>query len=93
MGFHDNLATRAHLSGRTAEEFSAAAQKHANATWFYIAIGAVVWWLTSWVWALLPFAVAAFVAIQSVSATMIASRLEEYENLRKPEGAQNDEPT
>ncbi len=51
MGFHDNLAGRALLNRKTSEQFSSAARKHANATWFYIIIGAVVWWLTSWVWA------------------------------------------
>jgi hypothetical protein len=82
MGFHDNLAGHALLKGKTSEEFRSAAKKHANATWIYAIIGGVVWWLTSWVWALIPFAIAAFVAFQSVSATMIASRLEKFERGR-----------
>lgn len=79
MSLHDNLAQRAFLGGKTSAQFHSAAQKHANATWFYIIIGAVVWWLASWAWALILFAIGAFVAFQSVSATMVASRLEKFE--------------
>jgi hypothetical protein len=80
MQFHDKLAQRALSEGRTSLEFHAAAQKHANATWLYLAAGGLVWWLVSWVWALLPFAVAAYVAFQSTSATSIATRLEKFES-------------
>jgi hypothetical protein len=79
MAFHDKLAQHAFRSGKASSQFHLAAQKHANATWVYIIIGAIVWWVVSWVWALVPFAIGAFVAFQSVSATMIASRLEKFE--------------
>jgi fatty acid desaturase len=79
MEVHDKMAQRAFLSGKTSVEFSAAAQRHANATWFLAIVGVVVWWFASWGWALIPFALAILVALQSISATMIATRLEKLE--------------
>ena len=80
MPFHDQVALKARLDGNTSAQFRAAAQKHANATWVYLIIGAIVWYFASWLWALIPFAFAAYVAFQSVSATAVAIRLEKYEN-------------
>ncbi len=77
MSFHDNVAYKAASMGKTATQFNAAAQEHANATWFFLIIAGVVWYFTSWGWALIPAAVAAFTAFQSVSSTMIATRLEQ----------------
>jgi uncharacterized membrane protein YgcG len=42
---HDKLALQAAASGKTAEQFKEAAQKHANAAWFLLIMAAVVWYL------------------------------------------------
>lgn len=80
MSFHDSVALRARLDGDTSAQFRAAAQRHANAAWIYLIIGAIVWYFTSWLWALIPLAFAAYVVFQSFSATAVAIRLEKYEN-------------
>ncbi len=36
MSLHDKLAQKAIAMGRSSSEFTAAAQKHANASWFYV---------------------------------------------------------
>jgi hypothetical protein len=80
MSLHDQIALKARLDGNTSAQFRTAAQKHANATWVYLLIAGAVWYLTSWPWALIPAAFAAYIAMQSISATAIAVRLERYEN-------------
>jgi hypothetical protein len=79
MSAHDQMAMNARLDGQTSVMFRQAAQRHANATWIYLIIAGIVWWLTAWYWALIPAALAIFTIIQSVSATAIANRLEAYE--------------
>lgn len=76
MALHDELAKKAAAMGKQPHEFSVAAQKHANATWLYLILGAGVWYFFGWIWALIPGALAAYSAFQSVSATLIADRLE-----------------
>ena len=80
MSFHDQIALKARLDGNTSAQFRAAAQKHANATWVYLIIAGIVWYFTSWPWTLIPGALAIYVAIQSISATAVAMRLEKYES-------------
>jgi uncharacterized membrane protein YdbT with pleckstrin-like domain len=79
MSFHDQIALKARVDGNTSAQFRAAAQRHANATWIYLIIAAIVWYFTSWLWALIPGALAVYVAVQSISATAVAVRLEKYE--------------
>ena len=79
MSFHDSVALKARLDGNTSAQFRMAAQRHANATWIYLIIGGIVWYFANWLWALILFALAAYVAFQSVSATAVAIRLEKYE--------------
>lgn len=79
MSFHDRIALKARLDGNTSVQFRVGAQRHANATWIYLIIAGLVWHFTSWLWALIPFAFAAYVALQSISATAVAIRLEKYE--------------
>lgn len=74
--FHDRLADAAERDRNTPGEFSAAAQKHANAFWMWAIAGVVIWLLFSFVWALIPFALAALAAAQSVSSTRVAKRME-----------------
>ncbi len=81
MSFHDQLAHKALLNGHTSQQFHHADQKHAHATWFYLLIAGLLWYFTNWMWALIPGVLAAFVACQSISATLVAIRLEK---LRKP---------
>jgi hypothetical protein len=80
MSIHDKMAYRAFIAGRKAEEFRHAAQKHANATWIYLIIAGIVWYFTSWIWALIPGALGTFTAIQSISATVIVIKLEKLES-------------
>lgn len=82
MSFHDALAETALRDGNTSEQFRAAAQRHANAFWFYAAIGGGIWYFLSWEWALVPFGVTAFVAFQSVSSTLVARKLEQRAAIR-----------
>ncbi len=72
----------AHLAirdGNTSAQFRAAAQRHADATWYVLFAAAAVWYFAGWKWAMIPAAYAAFRAIQSVSATSVAVRLEKHE--------------
>jgi hypothetical protein len=57
MSFNDRAASKAIASGKGAADFSVAAQKHANATWFYLIVAGSVWYFTGWGWALIPFAI------------------------------------
>lgn len=75
MPLHDKLAQKAVSMGKGAAEFSAAAQKHANATWFYAIVAGVVWYFFGWGWALILIVLAIYTAFQSVSATMVAARI------------------
>jgi hypothetical protein len=79
MSLHDKLVQKAVTMGKSSSEFSAAAQKHANATWFYLIVAAVGWYFFGWLWALIPIALGVYAIFQSVSATMIATRLENRE--------------
>jgi len=90
--FHDKLAGKALLNGRTAKEFHIAAQRNANATWVCFAIAGLVWYFATWYWALIPFAFAVLSALRSISATMIETRLEKIERKffsREGEGGTN----
>lgn len=75
MGVIDALTAKALEKGSNSAELSAAAQRHANSTWFYLIAAAIVWYFFGWGWALIPLAFAAFKILQSVSATLIATRL------------------
>jgi predicted MFS family arabinose efflux permease len=79
MGFHDRLASKAYIDGHTSREFAGAAQRNANAFWFFAVITAVVSWFASWKWATVPAVLAAWSAVQSISATMIQTRIEKSE--------------
>ena len=48
MSVVDGLAAKAIEMGKSSSEFSAAAQKHANATWFYAIVGGLVWYFIGW---------------------------------------------
>jgi hypothetical protein len=80
MGFHDQIALRAHLAGEKSSLYRHAADQHAKAFWFLLIITGIVWYVSAWYWALIPGSLAVFVAIQSVSATAVAIRLDKYEN-------------
>ena len=79
MKFHDQIAFRAILDGEKSTLYRHAAQKHANATWVYLMIAVLVWHFANLWWALIPFALGVFTALQSVSATFVAQRLEKHE--------------
>jgi hypothetical protein len=80
MALHDKLAHKAIAMGKHSSEFSEAAQKHANATWFYLIVAGAVWYFFGWLWALIPAALGVYTAFQSISATLIATRLESQES-------------
>jgi Kef-type K+ transport system membrane component KefB len=78
---HDKLDTlQAAASGKTAEQFKEAAQKHANAAWFLLIMAAVVWYFLGFVWALIPGALVIYGALMSFSSTSIARRLEKSDS-------------
>jgi len=79
MGWHDSLAVRAIAMGKTATDFHRGAQNKANAAWLFLVVAGVVWYFVDWRWALIPVAIAAFSALQSVSATLVATRLEKVQ--------------
>ena len=79
MGWHDGLAARAITMGKTAAEFKKGAQHKANATWLSLAVAGAVWYFVGWAWAMVPAFFAAFSAFQSVSASLIAARLDKAE--------------
>ena len=80
MGFHDQIALRAHLAGEKSPLYRHAADQHAKAFWLFLILAGMVWFFTAWYWALIPASLAVFVAIQSASAKAIAARLDKYEN-------------
>jgi hypothetical protein len=75
MGIHDRMAQGEWLKGRDPQRFHVAAQKHANATWVFLIVAGIVWYFSSWKWALIPAALALITGAQSVSATLIATKL------------------
>ena len=81
MALHDKLASKAISSGKGAADFSAAAQKHANATWFFLIVAGAIWYFLGWGWALIPVAIGIYTAVQSVSATMVATRIEKLKKI------------
>jgi hypothetical protein len=58
----------------TAKDFDKAAQRHANASWYYGILSGIIFYFFSW-WALIPGAMTLFVIIQSVSSTKMADNL------------------
>ena len=80
MRIFDNMVQKALAMNKHSSEFSVAAQKHANATWAYLIIAGVVWYFFGLLLALVPFVIGVFTAFQSISATIIASRLETIES-------------
>ena len=78
MAFHDKLAYLALQKGHSAATFHASAQRHANRTWFFAVMAVGTWLLIGWSWALIPAALALFSVTRSISATMVAIRLEKF---------------
>lgn len=76
----DRLADAAERDRNTPAHFRAAAQNHANAFWMWGMVGVVAWLLFSFVWALIPFALAVLAATQSVSSTLVANRMEDRQS-------------
>ncbi len=80
MSIYDALERKAVEMGKTPAEFSAAAQRHANMTWVWALVGGVVWYFADWQWALIPAALGLLSAFQSVSSTVVATRLAERQS-------------
>lgn len=76
MSVHDRIAETALDDGNTPHQFRAAAKSHAKAFWLFAAIGAGVWFFAGWGWSLMPLGLALLVAVQSISSTLTAKRLE-----------------
>lgn len=76
MGWHDSLAAKAADMGKTAPQFRAGALRKAKATALLLVVAGAVAYFTGWAWALVPGVMAAWTALQGLSATMIANRLE-----------------
>jgi len=80
MGWHDSLALKAHMDGKKPGDFKRAAQNKANNTWFWGLVFAGVWYFWGISWAVIPAALAALSAFQSISATKIEMRLEKMQS-------------
>ena len=65
--------------GKGSLEFRAAAQKHANATWLILIGGGLIWYFFGWPWGLMLVTLGVYTALKSISATMVATRLENQE--------------
>jgi hypothetical protein len=77
MNLIARLVLSARIDGNTAQEFHAAAQRHANMTWLWAIVSGCMWYFLGWVWAILPFALTLFSIVQSVVSTKVALQLEE----------------
>jgi fatty acid desaturase len=84
MGWHDALAVKMAEAGRTSAEFRAGARRKAGVTLLLLAGAGAVGYFLGWAWALLPGVAAIWPAFQSVSATLVASRLEAMEARSRP---------
>jgi hypothetical protein len=69
MSLHDKLAQKAKAMGKSSSEFTIAAQRHANATWFLVIAAVFVWYFWGWVWALIPIVSGVLTAFQSIRGT------------------------
>jgi hypothetical protein len=79
MGIHDKLAMKALLQGKSSGEFKKAADSKANTAWFLLAITLALSYFSESNWYLLPLVLMAVTILQSISATLIAERLEKLE--------------
>ena len=85
MGWHDALAAKSAEMGKTSAEFRAGARRKAGATCLFLIAAGAVGYFGGWAWAAIPGAVAVWSAFQTMSATLIASRLEVLEKQRRPD--------
>ena len=83
MSFYSNLTQKSISMGKTSSEFTKAAQDNANATWFYGILGGILWYFFSGTWAIIPFILAIYSAFQSVSATIISDKINEFNSGNK----------
>ncbi|MBA3697807.1 MAG: hypothetical protein H0W78_02920 [Planctomycetes bacterium] len=51
-------------------------QSFANSMWSWMIVVGLVWWLTSWMWALIPGSLAVICIIFSISNGLRANKLE-----------------
>jgi hypothetical protein len=79
MGWRDSVAIKARQMGKTSGDFKKGSQRKASTTCLYLSVAGAVWYFVGWPWALIPAALAALSACQTVSATMVALRLEKAE--------------
>ena len=76
MGIVEGLVRKAISMGRTPQDFRNAAQRKANAFWWWLIPGGAVWYFASWKWAI-PFALlSVWCAWDSVWASLIVRRME-----------------
>jgi len=79
LAWHDDLAATARRKGKRSEQFHATAQRYADSSWWWLITIGVVWYFFGWLWSLIPAGLLLGAIIQSVSSTMVATRLERYE--------------
>jgi len=79
LGWHDAVAAKSAEMGKTSVAFRAGARRKASATCLFLIAAGAVGHYAGWAWAAIPGAVAAWSAFQTMSATLIASRLEVLE--------------
>ena len=79
MSLIDKLVQNGLSMGKNSSDFTVAAQKNADATWFYTILGGILLYFFNWLWSLLPFFLALYSAIQSIIATLIAGNIKTLE--------------
>jgi hypothetical protein len=85
LGWHDALAAKCAEMGKTSAEFRAGARRKAGATCLLLIAAGAAGYFAGWAWAVIPGAVAVWPALQTMSATLIASRLEALESQPRPD--------
>lgn len=79
MGMHDKMAMKAFLMGKDFNEFKKAADNKASTSWFLLAVTIATSYFSDGYWYLLPLILMFISILQSISATLIAERLEKIQ--------------
>ena len=74
---HQKMAIIAISNGKTAKDFHMSSLNNANTALFFAIAGGIILYFFAWKWALIPFALAIYNFVISVSATIVAEKVED----------------
>ncbi len=80
MPASDHLTVRAYHHGKRPAYFRGSAKRYANIAMVLFIVTGIVWFISGWGWAFIPFAPAVYAAVRGFIDHKIAVRLEEMEN-------------